>query len=93
MSIEPLQTEEVVKALTESRWCTLVCPTSETGIQVDIDFVEGDEHAPWRIIYLCEEIPDKSFLMEVLALGFELRAWPDSSSPVYELTGCDLGLM
>jgi hypothetical protein len=87
---EPLQTDEVVKALTERQDCTLV--HRDSGVQVDIYTDTYNQKAPWRIRYSHFEILDKTVLKQALALGFELCAHVGMRETRYELYRNCLGI-
>lgn len=85
MDAEPLQTDEVNKALYEGKHCNL--SHTSTGTHVRVSHREGDDHAPWDICYLRHDILDRDVLAKALALGFELSAWPSGTQPpVYQLS-------
>ena len=69
-----LQVDEVVRALTERKECTLVHLPTETEVGIRRD--GGDEREPWHIGYSHYAILDKAELARALALGFHLRAMP-----------------
>jgi hypothetical protein len=84
LNAEPLQVDEVVKALSQREGCTLV--HIDSGQEVDIYKGSGDEARPWVVRYSHYEILDKTVLKQALALGLELRdPCPDSRDRRYEL--------
>ena len=86
-SPEPLQTDEVIKALTERRECTLV--HIATGDEVHLSHDARDERAPWGIDYRHLEVLERAALKRALALGFELRSHECGGGATYELSrGC-----
>jgi hypothetical protein len=80
---EPLQTEEVVQALTQRQERTLV--HTETGEEVNVYTDPYNQKSPWRISYSHREIPGEATLKHALALGFELSAHSCKDTTLYEL--------
>ena len=80
---EPLQVDEVVKALTQREECTLV--HVDSGQEVEVYKGSGDDARPWVVRHSHEEILDKPVLKRALALGFELRGDPSGDDRQFEL--------
>lgn len=70
--VEPLQTDEVVKALRECGDCAITHVPTDTTVRVLTD--GRNEQAPWLIEYEHYDILDKPVLKQALELGLELGA-------------------